>query len=136
MRRHFRCPLAPLTGLSDGDSFDLDPAWLSADPFYLDSLENDPLAFVDANGSVLSHELERAWKRFESDLPGLVVPTLAVHGTADPIAPVGAVREYAQQIECLQLKEFAGGRHDILNEAMHRDVAAAVIEFVDASTAG
>ncbi|CAM3217822.1 lysophospholipase [Mycobacterium intermedium] len=127
-------PLAPLPELLAGDSLDLDPAWLSADPFYLDSLENDPLAFVDANGSALSRELEKAWKRFESELPGLAVPTLAVHGAADPIAPIGAVRAYAQQIECLQLKEFPGGHHDILNETVHREVAAAVIEFVGGST--
>ncbi|WP_186243756.1 alpha/beta fold hydrolase [Mycobacterium simulans] len=126
-------PLAPIPELLDGDgSFDLDPAWLSADPFYLDSLENDPLAFVDANGSVLSRELVTAWDRLGSQLSNLAVPTLAVHGEADPIAPVGPVRAYAQQIERLQLKTFAGARHDILNETVHREVAAAVIEFVDA----
>ena len=44
-------PLVPIPEMLGADnSFDLDPAWLSADPFYLDALENDPLAFVDANG--------------------------------------------------------------------------------------
>src|SRR5689334_17043289 len=40
-------PLIPIPEMLDTDSaFDLDPSWLSADPFYLDSLANDPLAFV------------------------------------------------------------------------------------------
>ncbi len=40
----------------------------------------------------LARALDTAWDRFGGDLPGLTVPTLAVHGVADPIAPVGAVR--------------------------------------------
>jgi alpha-beta hydrolase superfamily lysophospholipase len=58
------------------------------------------------------------------------VPTLAVHGEADPIADVGAVRAYAEQIEALRLHAVAGGRHDILNDTAHREVAAAIVEFV------
>jgi alpha-beta hydrolase superfamily lysophospholipase len=124
-------PLVPIPEMLDADtSFDLDPAWLSSDPFYLDSLRNDPLAFVDADGAPLARALDTAWDRFGSDLPGLRIPTLALHGVADPIAPIGAVRAYAEQIEPLQLKEFPGGRHDILNETMHREVAKTVVDFV------
>jgi alpha-beta hydrolase superfamily lysophospholipase len=128
-------PLIPVPELLDADtSFDLELDWLSADPFYLDSLANDPLAFVDADGAALARELDRGWDRFGADLPSLSVPTLAVHGVNDPIAPIGAVRAYADQIGSLQLAEFPGARHDILNEAEHRDVANTIIEFVDAHT--
>jgi alpha-beta hydrolase superfamily lysophospholipase len=124
-------PLVPIAGMLDADSsFDLDPSWLSADPFYLDSLENDPLAFVDADGAPLTRELDRAWDRFGAELPALTVQTLAVHGADDPIADVGAVRAYAEQIESLQLEEIAGGRHDILNDTAHREVAATIIDFI------
>jgi alpha-beta hydrolase superfamily lysophospholipase len=124
-------PLVPIAGLLDADSsFDLDPSWLSADPFYLDSLENDPLAFVDADGVSLARELDRAWDRFGADLPKLAVPTLAVHGSDDPIADIGAVRAYAEQIEPLRLEEIAGGRHDILNDVTHQVVSDTIIEFV------
>jgi pimeloyl-ACP methyl ester carboxylesterase len=124
-------PLVPIPELLDADSsFDLDPLWLSADPFYLDSLENDPLAFVDADGAPLARALDTAWDRFGKDLPGLTVPTLAVHGVADPIAPIGAVAAYAEQIEPLQLKQFRGGHHDILNDTMHREVASTIITFI------
>ncbi|AFM19370.1 lysophospholipase [Mycolicibacterium chubuense NBB4] len=125
-------PLVPVPELLDSDtSMNLDPAWLSSDPFYVDSLLNDPLAFVDADGAALARELDRAWDRFGSELPSLAVPTLAVHGTNDPIAPIGAVRAYAEQIEALQLAEFPGARHDVLNDAEHREVATAIVDFVD-----
>ncbi|TFV59975.1 alpha/beta fold hydrolase [Mycobacterium sp. PS03-16] len=125
-------PLVPVAQLLDADtSFDLDPAWLSADPFYLDTLEHDPLAFVGADGAALGRELDWAWDRFGAALPTLAVPTLAVHGGADPIAPIGAVRAYAEQIGPLRLTEFPGARHDILNETVHREVTATIVGFID-----
>ncbi|WP_059016621.1 alpha/beta fold hydrolase [Mycobacterium sp. M26] len=128
-------PLVPVPELLDTDtSLELDPGWLSSDPFYVDSLENDPLAFVEADSVPLARELDRAWDRFGAELPTLTVPTLAIHGENDPIAPIGAVRAYAEQIPALTLAEFAGAHHDILNESVYRDVAATIIEFVDEKT--
>ncbi|BBY26153.1 alpha/beta fold hydrolase [Mycolicibacterium sediminis] len=129
-------PLVAVPAFLDADtSLDLDPAWLSRDDFYLDALANDPLAFVEADGKSLTRELDRAWDRFGHDLPGLAIPTLAVHGEDDPIADPGAVRAYAEQIDPLTLLEIHGGRHDILNDVTHREVAAAVADFVVAQTA-
>ena len=48
-----------------------------------------------------------------------------------PLAPLGAVRAYAAEIPALQLAQFAGGRHDVLNDTMHREVVAAVVSFLD-----
>jgi len=128
-------PLIPVAGLVDADStFELAPSQLSADPFYLDSLENDPLAFVDADGGPLTRELDRGWDRFGTELPALAVPTLAVHGSNDPIAPIGALRAYAEQIGPLSLLELKGGGHDILNDVTHREVAAAIVDFIGTQT--
>jgi alpha-beta hydrolase superfamily lysophospholipase len=128
-------PLIPVAGLIDTDStFELAPSQLSADPFYLDSLENDPLAFVDADGGPLTRELDRGWDRFGTELPALAVPTLAVHGSNDPIAPIGALRAYAEQIGPLSLLELEGGGHDILNDVSHREVAAAIVDFIGTQT--
>jgi alpha-beta hydrolase superfamily lysophospholipase len=124
-------PLVPVPGLVDADStFEIAPSQLSADPFYLDAIENDPLAFVDADGGPLARELDRGWDSFGRTLPALAVPTLAVHGSNDPIAPIGALRAYAEQIDPLSLFEVGGGGHDILNDVTHREVAAAIVEFV------
>jgi hypothetical protein len=86
-------------------------------------------------GAPLARELDKAWDRFGSDLPKLAVPTLAVHGVGDPIAPIDAVRAYFEQIEPLRLKEFPG-HHDILNETVHREVAMAVVDFVEEQVTG
>ena len=63
-------PLVPVAALLDSDtSFDLDPDWLSSDPFYIDSLENDPLAFVEADGTALTRALDRAWTASAPNCP-------------------------------------------------------------------
>ncbi|WP_157838243.1 hypothetical protein [Mycolicibacterium aromaticivorans] len=48
-----------------------------------------------------------------------------------PVAPVSALRAYAEQIEPLRLHGFPGAHHDILNETVHRKVAAALVDFID-----
>jgi pimeloyl-ACP methyl ester carboxylesterase len=111
-------------------SLELDPAALSADPYYLDLLATDPLAFIDGDSVGLARELDRGWDRFGDELPTLAVPTLAVHGEIDPIAVPGAVRAYAEQIPALHYREFPGARHDVLNDISHRDVADAVVAFL------
>jgi alpha-beta hydrolase superfamily lysophospholipase len=128
-------PLVPVPGLVDADTtFEIAPSQLSADPFYLDSIENDPLAFVDADGGPLARELGRGWDTFGAKLPTLSLPTLAVHGSNDPIAPIGALRAYAEQLGPLSLFEVKGGGHDILNDVTHREVAAAIVEFIGEHT--
>jgi alpha-beta hydrolase superfamily lysophospholipase len=125
-------PVVPIPELVDPNTtINLDAAGLSADPFYLDCIENDPLAFTHADGRGLTRELDRGWDRFGNELPKLTVPTLAVHGEIDPIAAPGAMRAYAEQIPAIRYREFAGARHDVLNETCHQDVAGAIIAFID-----
>ena len=96
-----------------------------------DSMSLPPqLAGRPADGAPLARALDAAWDRFGAELPALTVPTLAVHGTADPVAPVGPVRAYAEQIGSLSIAEFAGAHHDVLNETVHHEVAATVIDFI------
>ena len=130
-------PLVPVPELVDANTtLEISPSQLSADPFYLDAIENDPVAFVDADGGPLARELDWAWDRFGAELPGLAVPTLAVHGSNDPIAPGGAVRAYADRIETLTLREIAGGGHDILNDVTHHEVVTAIVEFIATRVGG
>ena len=128
-------PLVPIPELVDlNTAMNLDPAGLSTDPFYLDCIENDPLSFTNADSRVLTREMDRCWDRFGSELPKLTVPTLAVHGGIDPIATPGAVRAYAEQIPALHYREFAGTRHDVLNDATHREVTETIVAFIGEQT--
>lgn len=128
-------PLVPIPELVDlNTAMNLDATGLSSDPAYLDLIENDPLSFTTADGRGLTRELDRGWDRFGAELPRLTVPTLAVHGAIDPIADPGAVRAYAEQIPALHYAEFAGTRHDALNDVTHDEVAEAIIKFIGEQT--
>jgi alpha-beta hydrolase superfamily lysophospholipase len=55
------------------------------------------------------------------------IPTLGLHGDADPISPLAAARDaYPGPVTVI-----AGGRHDVLNDLSHRTVAATVILFLE-----
>ena len=121
-------------GADDAAELALDPADLSSDPFYLDELAYDPLAFTSAAGArSLATVLPPAWAELADADAGfgrVTLPVLFVHGSDDPVIPVAHAREWAGRLPRARLAEFAGSRHDILNEAVHREVAAAITEFI------
>jgi alpha-beta hydrolase superfamily lysophospholipase len=129
-------PLAPLDwvislGDADAPDLDLDPADLSGDPFYLDELAYDPLAFTSAAGArSLAVVLPAAWDELAGDFEHVALPVLLVHGADDPVVPVTHARDWAARLKRARLAEFPGARHDILNETVHREVAATIAEFV------
>jgi alpha-beta hydrolase superfamily lysophospholipase len=130
-------PLSPLEWVTDlsaggaGVTLSLDPADLSADPFYLDELENDPLAFTGAEGAgSLLNTLPPAWAELQASFSRMPLPVLFVHGAQDPIVPVAVARDWSARVPGGRLAELADARHDVLNETVHREVAAAIAEFI------
>lgn len=114
-----------------GTDLDLDPASLSADPFYLDSLANDPLAFTSGNAvEVLTAALVPAWDRLDTELERLPLPVLAVHGAKDEIAPLDGVQVWQSRLADLRVEIVDDAAHDVLNEVQHRQVADIVAGFV------
>ncbi|MCU7722432.1 lysophospholipase [Actinoplanes sp. KI2] len=70
----------------------------------------------------------------QTDLPAELLgagdvrlPTLGLHGDADPISPLGEARGRYPGT----LVTIAGGRHDVLNDVSHRTVAATVVLFLE-----
>jgi len=125
-------PLDWVVALGDDDAAELslDPADLSSDPFYLDELTYDPLAFTSAAGArSLATVLPAAWAELDG-FAQVPLPVLFVHGSDDPVVPAAHAREWAGRLKRARLAEFAGSRHDILNEAAHREVARAITEFI------
>jgi alpha-beta hydrolase superfamily lysophospholipase len=109
----------------------LDAGDLSADPWYLDALENDPLAFTSAHAArTLGGTFPPAWLELDYTLERISLPVLLVHGAADPIAPVEDARAWARRLRSGSLVEFDGARHDVLNETVHAEVAASIVRFV------
>jgi alpha-beta hydrolase superfamily lysophospholipase len=126
-------PLEWVTALAEepGAELSLEPTDLSSDPFYLDELENDPLAFTSAAAAeTLGRIFPVAWEELRSGFANVEVPVLFVHGADDPVAPIGPARHWAAQLPDGRLIEFEGARHDVLNEVVHRAVAEAITEFV------
>ncbi|MCX4755275.1 alpha/beta hydrolase [Kitasatospora purpeofusca] len=65
-----------------------------------------------------------------SDIPVSGVPVLVVHGSADPVSPPATARRFAGRLAA-DLVLVADGRHDALNDAAHRSVAAAVVQWLE-----
>ena len=126
-------PLVPVPGLVDADStFEIAPSRLSADPFYLDLMEHDPLAFVDADGGPLARELDRAWDTFgatSADARGADARG-ARQQRSDSADRRGEGLCRADRIAA-RCSSSTAARHDILNDDRHREVAAAIVEFVE-----
>ena len=76
-------------------------------------------------GPVPAGWLERA------DLDGLGVPILGVHGSDDPVSPLGRVRDRYAAAAPAELVRITGGRHDVFNDQTHRTVAAVVVLFLE-----
>ncbi|MCX4690448.1 lysophospholipase [Kitasatospora purpeofusca] len=64
------------------------------------------------------------------DVPVSGVPVLVVHGSADPVSPPATARRFAERLAA-DLVLVADGRHDALNDAAHRSVAAAVVQWLE-----
>jgi len=118
-------------GAPGAPDLDLNPADLSSDPFYLDELAHDPLAFTSAaDARSLAVAFPAAWDELAGGFGQAALPVLLVHGAKDPVVPVAHARDWAARLKQARLAEFPGARHDILNETVHREVAATIAEFV------
>jgi alpha-beta hydrolase superfamily lysophospholipase len=63
-------------------------------------------------------------------------PVLVLHGTADKVTPVADVlAAYDAQADAV-VRLVDGGRHDILNDASHRSVAATIVLFLESLRLG
>ena len=57
--------------------------------------------------------------------------TLILHGGADSISPPATARALAARLPHAELVLIAGAPHDVLNDATHRSVAAAVVQWLE-----
>jgi alpha-beta hydrolase superfamily lysophospholipase len=122
-------PPAWVAEAAAADALALQASDLSSDPAYLDALANDPLAFTETTANPLD-VLPAGWEELSRTFAGVALPVLFVHGELDPLAPVAGSRRWAQVLPSASLAEFAGAKHDILNEAAHAEVAAAISAWV------
>jgi pimeloyl-ACP methyl ester carboxylesterase len=60
-----------------------------------------------------------------------VPTTLVLHGAADLLAPPALARSLAARLPQAELVLVAGAPHDVLNDATHRSVAGAVVQWLE-----
>jgi len=65
------------------------------------------------------------------DLPALALPVLGLHGDDDVLSPFEGVRAVYADLPEAQAVLVGHGRHDVLNSATHRSVAARVVQFLE-----
>jgi len=65
------------------------------------------------------------------ELEEIRTPVLLLHGGADPVAPLDPVRLVAARLPRAELAVTEDGRHDVLNDATHRTVAAQVVQWLE-----
>jgi alpha-beta hydrolase superfamily lysophospholipase len=63
-------------------------------------------------------------------------PTLLLHGAADPVTPVAAALAPYADAGTVRVRVVNGGRHDVLNDASHRSVAATIVLFLESLKLG
>jgi acylglycerol lipase len=115
--------------------------WLSTHPEYVHALQHDPLTWKGGFRRETLIAIKAVWPEVAAGLsqgrPAL--PTLLVHGDADPVVPVTDSQTVAQTLPHATLRVFPGDLHDVLNEhdrdAVH-DTVAAFVGTVVAGSAG
>lgn len=116
----------PASAVVNGWDAELDAR--SACPVHRAVLENDQ----QFERGALSQALPADWG--SSAAPGK--PVLVLHGAADPITSLADAADAYSQGPKAQVKVVRGGRHDVLNDAAHRAVAATIVLFAESLRAG
>lgn len=112
--------------------------WMSTHPEYVHALLHDPLTWKGGFRRETLLALTATWPEVAAGLAHgrHDVPTLFVHGEADPVVPVEDVRYVAGQLPRATVQSFPGDLHDVLNEhdrATVHDVVAAFLDSVVAT---
>jgi pimeloyl-ACP methyl ester carboxylesterase len=89
---------------------------------------------LDADGSVRRGALASAvpgeWLD-RARAAAITVPVLGLHGAADALSPLAAVRGWYAGLRHGELVSIAGGVHDALNDQTHRTAAATAVLFLE-----
>ncbi len=107
----------------------LDTAGLSRDPAVEVAYRADPLVH-DRIGARLALELLALGEAVLSRAGALTIPTLLLHGTADPLTSFAASRAFAAASGC-RLLVRQGGLHELHNEPEGAQLLAQITTWLD-----
>jgi acylglycerol lipase len=116
--------------------FGVDPSLVSRDPEVVRAYREDPLVFHGKLPARTVAELAGAVERFPDAVPGIRLPLLLMHGTADKLAPPAGssmVHERAGSSD-KTLRLYDGLYHEILNEPEKETVISDLLDWLNART--
>jgi alpha-beta hydrolase superfamily lysophospholipase len=109
------------------------PGEVSRDPHVVAAYQNDPLVHHKPVPARTVQELLEAMQDFPRQAAGLRVPTLVLHGTADRLVPLSAVRPVCQAIASRDktFRYYDGLSHEVLNEPEREQVVHDLMQWLD-----
>jgi|WetSurMetagenome_2_1015567.scaffolds.fasta_scaffold64431_2 acylglycerol lipase len=134
-----RSPLLPLAGLLSAllpkaGTVILSSAAISRDNNVIDAYVHDPLVYRGKIPARTGIELLKAGKALPAAAPGLELPILIMHGTADRLSDSGGSRLLFANLGAKDktLKLYEGFYHEILNEPGQAGVFKDIEEWLEA----
>jgi alpha-beta hydrolase superfamily lysophospholipase len=118
--------------------FGVDPSLVSRDPDVVRAYREDPLVFHGKLPARTVAELAGAVEGFPAAIPGIRLPLLLMHGTADKLAPPAGstmVHERAGSSD-KTLRLYEGLYHEILNEPEQETVITDLLDWLNARRDG
>lgn len=112
----------------------LDPAAVSSDPAVVAAYRDDPLVHHGKVTAGLAAALLARAERFPTEVAGLRLPVLIVHGGADQLVPVEGSRELVARFgsDDVTLVVEDAMFHEVLNEPDRERVLGSILSWVDA----
>ena len=120
--------VAPDTG-----ALTLPPDAVSRDPSVVARYAADPLVHHNAIPARTLVELLRAMQGFPASAPGLRLPTLVLHGTADKLVPLAATQPVYKAFgtrDCV-VQLYEGLYHEVFNEPERERVTADLLRWLE-----
>ncbi len=117
----------------DSGALTLPPEAVSRDPSVVARYAADPLVHHKAIPARTLVELLRAMQGFPASAPGLRLPTLVLHGTADTLVPLAATQPVYQAFgtrDCV-VHLYEGLYHEVLNEPERARVTADLLRWLE-----
>jgi acylglycerol lipase len=113
--------------------YSVDPSLVSRDPAVVQGYEQDPLVYHGKLPARTVAELTGAVQRFPDDVPGLRLPLLVMHGSADKLVPEAGSRMVHERAgsEDKTLEIWDGLYHEILNEPEQDQVIQGIVDWLD-----
>ena len=109
----------------------------SRDPEVVERMNHDPLIAHETQPTQTVAELVRADERLRAAFPGITLPVLILHGTADRAARAGGSQAFFDAAGSIDktLQLYDGVYHDPLNDLGRERVMADITAWIDARLA-